>query len=46
MKQHFIAEQNREKKCDFIFFGGKFQLARVPRCFDNYNINEWVGYRV
>jgi len=34
-----------KKKCEFWFYG-KFQVARVPRCFDNYNINEWVGYGV
>jgi hypothetical protein len=35
-----------KKNVIFTNFWRKFQVARVPRCFDNYNINEWVGYGV
>jgi hypothetical protein len=46
MKQHFTAHSKTGgKKCEF-FFLGKFQVAKVPRCFDNYNINKWKGYEV
>jgi hypothetical protein len=34
MKQHFIAHSKTGgKKCELCFFG-KFQVAKVPTCFD------------
>jgi len=42
-----ILLRRKTGKQNVIFcFWGKFQFARVPRCFDKYNINEWKGYGV
>jgi hypothetical protein len=34
------------KKMWYFFCWEEISVARVPRCFDNYNMNEWVGYGV
>jgi hypothetical protein len=39
-QQHFIAHSKTGKKKCELFFCGKFRVARVQTCFDNYNINE------
>jgi hypothetical protein len=44
MKQHLIAHSKSGKKKREFWFIGKFRFGRVPRCFDNYNINECKGY--